>query len=208
MIFVRQHDYKAESGNELLSNCKQTSPKFTVAITISRAKMSETTTVVDSSERKTVTLQNGTVFSFDSNTSTTLEKIPIVDASGIWSDRLEDRLAVAEQIREASRNIGFFYLINHVCTNQATNIEQVLTFHARGSTRNSQSKPWTRQNASLLCLKNARWRCSPASSPMSTWAITQWNATIETAGSIKVRYKSPPPESLHAFMASNSRSQI
>ncbi|KAF6845507.1 2OG-Fe(II)oxygenase superfamily protein [Colletotrichum musicola] len=75
--------------------------------------MSETTTVAESSERKTVTLQNGTVFSFDSNAPTTLEKIPIVDAPGIWSDKLEDRLAVAEQIREASRNIGFFYLINH-----------------------------------------------------------------------------------------------
>ncbi|OHF03597.1 2OG-Fe(II)oxygenase superfamily protein [Colletotrichum orchidophilum] len=74
--------------------------------------MSETTTVSEPKAR-TVTLHNGTVFSFNSNTSTSLEKIPVIDASGIWSDELEDRMAVAQEIREASRNIGFFYLINH-----------------------------------------------------------------------------------------------
>lgn len=57
---------------------------------------------------------NGSVYSFKSNTSTTLEKIPVIDASSIWSETLEDRKAVAEEIREASREIGFFYLINHV----------------------------------------------------------------------------------------------
>ncbi|KAK1637395.1 hypothetical protein BDP81DRAFT_348441 [Colletotrichum phormii] len=74
--------------------------------------MSETATLSDSKAR-TVTLHNGQVFSFNSNTSTSLEKIPVIDASGIWSDELEDRTAVAEKIREASRDIGFFYLVNH-----------------------------------------------------------------------------------------------
>ncbi|CAG9946870.1 unnamed protein product [Clonostachys rosea f. rosea IK726] len=76
--------------------------------------MSQTTvdTRADTKVR-TVKLQNGDVFSFNSNISTELEKIPVIDASRIWSDKLEDRKAVAEEIRDASRNIGFFYLINH-----------------------------------------------------------------------------------------------
>jgi isopenicillin N synthase-like dioxygenase len=53
---------------------------------------------------RTITLQNGQVFSFSSNDATTLERIPIIDV---------DRKAVAEEIREASKNIGFFYMINH-----------------------------------------------------------------------------------------------
>lgn len=63
---------------------------------------------------KTVTLHNGKVFSFNCNVATTLEKIPVIDAARIWSDKLKDRQAVAEEIRDASRTIGFFYLINHV----------------------------------------------------------------------------------------------
>jgi isopenicillin N synthase-like dioxygenase len=63
-------------------------------------------------------MNNGTVFTFNSNISTTLEKIPVIDAARIWSDRLEDRQAVAEEIRQASRMIGFFYLVNHVSFNQ------------------------------------------------------------------------------------------
>lgn len=77
--------------------------------------MSQTATVSHSEAGlKTVTLHNGQVFTFNSNISTNLEKIPIIDAARIWSDRLEDRQAVAEEIREASRTIGFFYLVNHV----------------------------------------------------------------------------------------------
>lgn len=74
-------------------------------------------TIVDAkseSATRTVTLQNGDVFSFNSNISTEAERIPVVDASRVWSDRIEDRKAVAEEIREASRDIGFFYLVNHV----------------------------------------------------------------------------------------------
>lgn len=74
------------------------------------------TALVSQSETgpRTVKLHNGQVFTFNSNVSTNLEKIPVIDASRIWSERLEDRKAVAEEIREASRTIGFFYLLNHV----------------------------------------------------------------------------------------------
>ncbi|KAM0551164.1 hypothetical protein ACHAPJ_008506 [Fusarium lateritium] len=74
---------------------------------------STSTTTTTSSAGTTVTLQNGNVFSFESNQSTELDLIPIIDASDIWSEKLEDRQAVADQIRTASREIGFFYLINH-----------------------------------------------------------------------------------------------
>lgn len=80
--------------------------------------MSQTTTSIqeqsESGSKKTVTLHNGQVFTFTSNISTNLEKIPVIDAARIWSENLADRQAVAEEIREASRTIGFFYLINHV----------------------------------------------------------------------------------------------
>ncbi|KAM5343966.1 hypothetical protein ACJ41O_012503 [Fusarium nematophilum] len=65
------------------------------------------------SSATTVTLQNGTVFSFKSNQSEDLDLIPVIDASRIWSTNLEDRQAVADEIRGASRKIGFFYLVNH-----------------------------------------------------------------------------------------------
>ncbi|CAG7556359.1 unnamed protein product [Fusarium equiseti] len=71
------------------------------------------TETTPTSTAKTVTLQNGKVFSFNSNQSTELDIIPVIDASRIWSNKLEDRQAVADEIRTASREIGFFYLINH-----------------------------------------------------------------------------------------------
>ena len=74
------------------------------------------TSTESATEPRSVTLHNGQVLSFKSNVSTTLEKIPVIDASKIWCDCLSDRQAVAEEIREASRTIGFFYLINHVST--------------------------------------------------------------------------------------------
>ncbi|KAL5342486.1 hypothetical protein BJX70DRAFT_292329 [Aspergillus crustosus] len=75
--------------------------------------MSQTTTIEVPEAPKTVTLMNGSTYSFTSNVSTTLEKIPVIDAARIWSESLQDRTEVAEEIRAASRNIGFFYLINH-----------------------------------------------------------------------------------------------
>lgn len=65
---------------------------------------------------RTVTLHNGQVLTFNSNISSNIEKIPVIDASRIWCERLEDRQAIAEEIREAARTIGFFYLVNHVRT--------------------------------------------------------------------------------------------
>jgi isopenicillin N synthase-like dioxygenase len=73
--------------------------------------MSATTTLTAGS--RTITLQNGQVFSYNSNTASTLEHIPIIDVSRIHSDDIRDRKAVAEEVQEASKNIGFFYMVNH-----------------------------------------------------------------------------------------------
>lgn len=62
---------------------------------------------------RTITLQNGQTFSFNSNAASTLERIPIIDVSRIYSDDVEERKAVAEEVRKASKNIGFFYVVNH-----------------------------------------------------------------------------------------------
>lgn len=65
-------------------------------------------------QQRTITLHNGQVITFSSDESTNLETIPIIDAARIWSEDLQDRKAVAEEVREASRGTGFFYLTNHV----------------------------------------------------------------------------------------------
>jgi len=76
--------------------------------------MSQSTTSTVEQPRKTITLLNGQIFHFDSNESVDSAQIPVIDVSRIYSDKFEDRQAVAEEIRNASREIGFFYMINHV----------------------------------------------------------------------------------------------
>jgi len=39
--------------------------------------------------------------------------IPMIDVGGIFSEKLEDRVAVAKEIRDAAHRIGFFYIVNH-----------------------------------------------------------------------------------------------
>lgn len=69
----------------------------------------------------TLQLQNGQFVPCVSNLSTEAEEIPIIDVSRMFSERLEDRQAVAELIREACHRIGFFYVINHVSFFQRLN---------------------------------------------------------------------------------------
>ncbi len=63
---------------------------------------------------RTITLQNGMTYVSRSNVSKELEQVPIIDVAGIYSSKLEDRQAVADQIRDAATKIGFFYAVNHV----------------------------------------------------------------------------------------------
>lgn len=71
-------------------------------------------TLVQKVEPRTITLTNGKTFTFNSNASTTDEQIPVIDVSRMYSERLEDRQALAEEIREAAHVIGFLCIVNHV----------------------------------------------------------------------------------------------
>lgn len=43
----------------------------------------------------------------------TSEEIPIIDLKLLYSDNLEDRKALASQVKGAAVNTGFFYIKNH-----------------------------------------------------------------------------------------------
>lgn len=60
-----------------------------------------------------LTLGNGQKIYFHSDDSIEADEIPVIDIRGIFSDKLEDRKAVAAQVREAAHRIGFFYIVNH-----------------------------------------------------------------------------------------------
>jgi hypothetical protein len=76
--------------------------------------MSQTATAAQPADPLTIKLQNGQVFCVESNESVEADVIPIIDVSGMYSEKLRDRKAVAEKIREACHRIGFFYVVNHV----------------------------------------------------------------------------------------------
>lgn len=63
---------------------------------------------------RTIHLTNGNVVTIDSNEATTEESIPLIDISRMYSEDVHVRQALAEDIREASRSIGFFLITNHV----------------------------------------------------------------------------------------------
>lgn len=151
--------------------------------------MSETIITSESATApRTVTLHNGQVLSFNSNISTNIEEIPIIDARKIWCERLEDRRSVAEEIREAARTIGFFYLVNHVRAIPVRGLhehKQCLIVR-RESMRSMPRAASHRRNASSLSLRRRRWRFGPGNFRPNTRAITQWRRTTEMGGSITV----------------------
>ena len=72
------------------------------------------TTTISVANPRTIRLSNGKTITFTDNTATKEESIPTIDVSRMYSDKLEDRQALAEDIRDASHRIGFFCLVNHV----------------------------------------------------------------------------------------------
>lgn len=55
--------------------------------------------------------------------SKTFTEIPVVDISGLYSDCIEDRLSVAEQMGKAARDVGFLYVVGHgVSANKIANL--------------------------------------------------------------------------------------
>ena len=77
--------------------------------------MSTTTTLTENDKPAlSLTLGNGNKIYYHSDEAVDIEgEIPIIDIAGIYSDNIDDRKAVAEQIREAAHRIGFFYIVNH-----------------------------------------------------------------------------------------------
>lgn len=65
-------------------------------------------------EPRIIKLVNGSQVTAKSNVATRSETIPKIDVSRMYSSKLSDRQAVAEEIREASRQIGFFLITEHV----------------------------------------------------------------------------------------------
>lgn len=47
------------------------------------------------------------------STVTAFDRVPVIDISRLYSDRLEDRLQVAEALGNAAREIGFLYVVGH-----------------------------------------------------------------------------------------------
>lgn len=71
--------------------------------------MSATTVQLEAPKPTTLKLPSGQTVTVKSETSTEADEIPIINISAIWGDDAEAKKAIAEQIREASHRIGFFY---------------------------------------------------------------------------------------------------
>ena len=72
------------------------------------------TTTISPANPRTIQLVNGKTLTFADNAATKEESIPVIDVSRIYSDKLEDRQALAEEIRDAAHRIGFFCVVHHV----------------------------------------------------------------------------------------------
>jgi hypothetical protein len=72
------------------------------------------TTTSLATEPKRILLSNGNTFTYASNAATSSKSIPLIDVSRMYSNNFEDRRALAEEVRKASHEIGFFTIINHV----------------------------------------------------------------------------------------------
>ena len=81
---------------------------------------------------KTIRLTNGNTFTYTSNAATTAETIPLIDVSRMFSESKVEREALAEEIREAARSIGFFYMVNHVRCGDNCVPKPLLTYDSIG----------------------------------------------------------------------------
>ena len=70
-------------------------------------------TSTQTEQARTIRLTNGTSFTIPSNTAKESHLIPTIDVRRIYSEDVGDRQAVAEEIRRAAHDIGFFLVVNH-----------------------------------------------------------------------------------------------
>lgn len=52
-------------------------------------------------------------------TATAFKEIPVIDISGLYSDKLEDRQKVADELGRAAREVGFLHVKGHKVSDQA-----------------------------------------------------------------------------------------
>jgi hypothetical protein len=86
----------------------------------------------------------------------TAEEIPVIDLSPLYSSKLEDREALAAEIRASAVNTGFFYIKNHGIDEKiiANAKKQLLEFVAPLSL----VVPGSRLTSILIGFLNSRWR--------------------------------------------------
>ena len=65
-----------------------------------------------------IRLTNGTSFTISSNTAKESHLVPTIDVRRMYSEDVVERQAVAEEIRRAAHDIGFFLVVNHGIENQ------------------------------------------------------------------------------------------
>ena len=114
-------------------------------------------TEAEQPKSNTITLHNSQTLTVGSDTGKKLDSLPVIDVSGMYSENFEDRKAVAQQVRAAAHEIGFFYAINHVCD---------LTFHGyeqgsqevRASIQNILPGLLKKPNISLLNQWRRKWK--------------------------------------------------
>lgn len=81
-----------------------------------KKKSNTTTTMSTSCSKLELRTAYGPVFRDVLNTAPrdcTAEEIPIIDLAPLYSSKLEDRKALANEIRAAAVHTGFFYIKNH-----------------------------------------------------------------------------------------------
>lgn len=78
--------------------------------------MTSTHTAPSSTTKLELRTAYGSVFRDVLNTpprDCTPKEVPVINISRLYSDKLEDRKALAKEIRAAAVNTGFFYIKNH-----------------------------------------------------------------------------------------------
>jgi hypothetical protein len=143
----------------------------------------------------TITLQNRQTFDVKSYAGKKLDSLPVIDVSGIYSEDFEKRKAVAEQIRAAAHETGFFYAINHV-TPPVSRRSAFTDSVGRALIQNIRRTLSKLQNVSLNNPCRRKWKFVRTSFQMSTLDIIHLSTTREVGGRRKVRRSPIKPKNL------------
>lgn len=128
--------------------------------------MSVVETKTEAEDPLVIRLQNGQTLHVESNEAIDADEIPIINVAGIYSDKLEDRQAVAEKVREAAHRIGFFYVVNHVSIYSTWHF--VLLSVKRVSTLALQREYLSRPGVSSHCQWRRKWKSTQTFSQRNT----------------------------------------